>query len=117
MTTNLNQRSSSIGVENQVQKKVEKIIIVDNKGKIIAGEDRSPRTRSLESEEAAPHNPPLIIEHEHFSADEIKFTITKDRYPEVENAMRNDSSCCYLIFDRNTGLLLRSEYIMKEQRE
>jgi hypothetical protein len=87
-------------------KKLEKIIIVYNKGKSVAGEDPSPCssstsvnsavkhddyawTRSLESEEAAPHNPPLITEHEHFSAAEIKFTIPKERYEEVETVMRN----------------------------
>ena len=90
-------------------KKLEKIIIVDNKGKTVAGEDRSSWTSSHESEEAAPRNASLITEHERLSAAEIKCTIPKDRYSEVENAMRNGSSCCYLIFDRNTGLLLRSE--------
>ena len=89
-------------------KKLERVILVDNKGKTIAGEEPSPGTTSQESEEAAPH-PSLITEHERLSAAEIKFTITKDRYDEVKNAMRNGSSCCYLIFDLNTGLLLRSE--------
>jgi uncharacterized protein YnzC (UPF0291/DUF896 family) len=90
-------------------KKLEKIIIVDNKGNTVAGEERSSWTRSQQSEEATPPNAPLIKEYEYLSAAEIKFTIPKDRYEEVETAMRNGSRCCYLIFDRNTGLLLRSE--------
>ena len=90
-------------------KKLEKIIIVDNKGNTVAGEEPSSWTRSQQSEEATPPNAPLIKEYEYLSAAEIKFTIPKDRYEEVENAMRNDRSCCYLIFDINTGLLLRSE--------
>jgi hypothetical protein len=50
-----------------------------------------------------------MTETEHSSAAEIKFTIPKDRYEEVKTAMCNGSNCCYLIFDRNTGLLLQSE--------
>jgi uncharacterized protein YnzC (UPF0291/DUF896 family) len=131
-------------------KKLEKIIIVDNKGKTIAGEEEpspynsstidntgaftQPRgrdaiqpiqkeqdedvlegdrdeswTRSLESEEEAPCSL-LIRETEHLlEPAEIKFTIPKDRYQEVKTAMSNGSNCCFLIFDRNSGLLLRSE--------
>ena len=51
----------------------------------------------------------MMIEDEHLSGAEIKFTIPKERYEEVKTAMSNGSNCCYLIFDRNTGLLLRSE--------
>jgi len=51
----------------------------------------------------------MMTQDEHLSGAEIKFTIPTDRYDEVKTAMRNGSSCCYLIFDRNTGLLLRSE--------
>jgi hypothetical protein len=51
----------------------------------------------------------MMIEAEHLSGAEIKFTIPKERYEEVKTAMSNGSICCYLIFDRNTGLLLRSE--------
>jgi hypothetical protein len=133
-------------------KKIEKIIIiVDNKGKTIAGEETSPYnvstldknsaftqpqgrdaiqpiqkeqdedvmeggdgdeawTRSQESKEEETPCSLLIREDEHLLAPaEIKFTIPKDRYEEVKTAMCNDSNCCYLIFDRNTGSLLRSE--------
>ena len=136
-------------------KKLEKIIIVDNEGKTIAGEEKpSPYnsstidnnsaftqpqgkdviqpiqkgqdedvleddddgdsdeawTRSMESgEDEAPCSLP-IREAEHLLApSEIKFTIPKDRYEEVKRAISNGSNCCYLVFDRNTGLLLRSE--------
>jgi len=130
-------------------KKLEKIIIVDNKGKTIAGEEEpspynsstidnnsaftQPRgrdsiqpiqkeqdedvlegddeswTRSLESEEEGPCSL-LTREAGHLLAPaEIKFTIPKDRYEEVKTAISNGSNCCYLVFDRNTGLLLRSE--------
>ena len=66
-------------------KKLEKIIIVDNKGKTVAGEEEpSSWTSSQQSEEAAPHNASLFAEHEHLSAAEIEFTITKDRYDEVK---------------------------------
>lgn len=51
----------------------------------------------------------IMAESEHLSGAEIKFTIPKERYEEVKTAMSNGSNCCYLIFDRNTGLLLRSE--------
>jgi len=51
----------------------------------------------------------MMTEAEHLSGAEIKFTIPKDRYGEVKTAMCNGSNCCYLVFDRNTGLLLRSE--------
>ena len=51
----------------------------------------------------------IMTEDEHLSGAEIKFTIPKERYEEVKTAMSNGSNCCYLIFDRNTGLLLRSE--------
>ena len=52
----------------------------------------------------------MMTEAEHLSGDEIKFSIPKERYEEVKAAMCNGSSnCCYLVFDRNTGLLLRSE--------
>jgi hypothetical protein len=51
----------------------------------------------------------MMTQDEHLSGAEIKFTIPKDRYEEVKPAMCNGSNCCYLIFDRNTGLLLRSE--------
>ena len=137
-------------------KKLEKIIIVDNKGKTIAGEEEpspynsstidnnsaftQPRgrdaiqplqkeqdkdvlegddygdddddgawTKSQESGEEAPGKSSLIREPEHSSVAEIKFTIPKDRYEEVKTAMSNGSNCFYLVFDRNTGLLLRSE--------
>jgi len=135
-------------------KKLEKIIIVDNKGKTVAVEEEpspynsstidntgaftQPRggdaiqpiqkeqdedvlegddeslTRSLESgeevEEEAPRKASLIREAEHLlAADEIKFTIPKERYEEVKTAMSNCSNCCYLIFDRNSGSFLRSE--------
>jgi uncharacterized protein YnzC (UPF0291/DUF896 family) len=131
-------------------KKLEKIIIVDNEGKTIAGEEEpspynnstidnnsaftQPRgrdgiqpiqkeqdedvlegddeswTRSLESGEEAPRKVSLIREAEQLlAADEMKFTIPKDRYEEVKTAMSNGSNCCYLIFDRNSGSFLRSE--------
>jgi hypothetical protein len=51
----------------------------------------------------------MMTQDEHLSGAEIKFTIPKERYEEVKTAMSNGSNCCYLIFDRNTGLLLRSE--------
>jgi uncharacterized protein YnzC (UPF0291/DUF896 family) len=51
----------------------------------------------------------MMIEAEHLSGAEIKFTIPKERYEEVKTAMSNDSNCCYLIFDRNSGSFLRSE--------
>jgi hypothetical protein len=51
----------------------------------------------------------MMIEDEHLSGAEIKFTIPKERYEEVKIAMYNGSNCCYLIFDRNIGLLLPSE--------
>jgi hypothetical protein len=130
--------------------KLEKIIIVDNEGKTIAGEEEpspynsstidrnnaftQPRgrdaiqpiqkeqdedvlegddgdeawTRSLESQEVPCSL--LIRESEHLLAPaEIKFTVPKERYEEVKAAMSNGSNCCYLIFDRNSGSLLRSE--------
>jgi uncharacterized protein YnzC (UPF0291/DUF896 family) len=131
-------------------KKLEKIIIVDNKGKAVAGDEEpspynsstidnnsaftQPRgrdaiqplhkeqdkdvlegdddeawTKSQESGEEAPGKSSLIREPEHSSVAEIKFTIPKDRYEEVKTAMSNGSNCFYLVFDRNTGLLLRSE--------
>jgi hypothetical protein len=43
------------------------------------------------------------------SGAEIKLTIPKDRYEEIKTAISNGSNCCYLVFDRNTGLLPRSE--------
>ena len=51
----------------------------------------------------------MMIQDEHLSGAEIKFSIPKERYEEVKTAISNGSNCCYLIFDRNTGLLLRSE--------
>jgi hypothetical protein len=51
----------------------------------------------------------MMIEAEHLSGAEIKFTISKERYEEVKTAMCNGSNCCYLIFDRNSGSFLRSE--------
>jgi hypothetical protein len=51
----------------------------------------------------------LMTQDEHLSGAEIKFTIPTDRYEEVKTAMCNGSNCCYLVFDRNTGLLLRTE--------
>jgi hypothetical protein len=52
----------------------------------------------------------MMTEAEHFSGVEIKFTIAKERYEEVKTAMSDGSSnCSHLVFDRNTGLLLRSE--------
>ncbi|MGB8023892.1 MAG: hypothetical protein WCF06_06200 [Nitrososphaeraceae archaeon] len=51
----------------------------------------------------------IMSEAEHLSGAEIKFTIPKERYEEVKTAISNGSNCCYLVFDRNTGLLLRSE--------
>jgi hypothetical protein len=51
----------------------------------------------------------MMTQDEHLSGAEIKFTIPKERYEEVKTAISNGSNCCYLIFDRNTGLLLRSE--------
>ena len=66
-------------------------------------------TRSQGSEEEVPCSL-LKREPEHLMAGaEIKFTIPKERYEEVKTAMSNGSNCCNLIFDRNTGLLLRSE--------
>jgi hypothetical protein len=131
---------------------LEKIIIVDNKGKTLAGEERSPNnsstidnnsaftqpqwrdaiqpiqkeqdedvlegdgdeawTRSLKSGEEVEEAPCSLLtrETEHLlEPAEIKFTIPKGRYEEVKTAMSNGSNCCYLIFDRTTGLLLRSE--------
>jgi hypothetical protein len=51
----------------------------------------------------------MMIEAEHLSGAEIKFTIPKDRYEEVKTAISNGSNCCYLVFDRNSGSFLRSE--------
>jgi hypothetical protein len=51
----------------------------------------------------------MMTQDEHLSGAEIKFTIPKDRYEEIRTAMCNGSNCCYLVFDRNTGLMLRSE--------
>ena len=51
----------------------------------------------------------MMTQDEHLSGAEIKFTIPKERYEEVKSAMSNGSNCCYLVFDRNSGLLLRSE--------
>jgi hypothetical protein len=51
----------------------------------------------------------MMTQDEPLSGAEIKFTIPKERYEEVKTAISNGSNCCYLIFDRNTGLLLRSE--------
>ena len=135
-------------------KKLEKIIIVDNEGKTIAGEEEpspynsstiddnsaftQPRgkdaiqpiqkeqdedvlesdgdeawTRSLKSGEEVEEEAPcslLTRETEHLlEPAEIKFTIPKERYQEVKTAMSNGSNCCFLIFDRNSGLLLHSE--------
>jgi hypothetical protein len=79
----------------------------------LEGDDDEGWTRSLESEEEveeAPCKASLTRQAEHLSAPaEIKFTIPKDRYEEVKTAMCNGSNCCYLVFDRNTGLLLGSE--------
>ena len=73
------------------------------------GDDES-WTRSLESGEEAPRKVSLIREAEHLlAADEIKCSIPKDRYEEVKTAMCKGGNCCYLIFDRNSGSLLRSE--------
>ena len=78
---------------------------------VLEGDDDESWTRSLESgEEEAPRKASLIREAEHLlAADEIKFTIPKERYEEVKTAMSNCSNCCYLIFDRNRGSFLRSE--------
>lgn len=46
---------------------------------------------------------------EYSSAVEIKFTIPKEKYDKIKTTMNNTSNYCHLIFDRNTGLLLRSE--------
>jgi hypothetical protein len=51
----------------------------------------------------------MMTEAEHLSGAEIKLTIPKDRYEEIKTAISNGSNCCYLVLDRNTGLLLRSE--------
>jgi hypothetical protein len=51
----------------------------------------------------------MMTEAEHLSGVEIKLTIPKDRYEEVKTTMSNCTNCCYLVFDRNTRLLLRSE--------
>ena len=51
----------------------------------------------------------MMIQDEHLSGAEIKFSIPKERYEEVKTAMCNGSNCCYLIFDRNSGSFLRSE--------
>jgi len=131
-------------------KKLEKIMIVDNKGKTIAWEEPSPYNSSTTDNNSAftqprrrdaiqpiqndtPNNLGLsengeddgfiggqeweeaflkalmMTEAEHLSGAEIKFTIPKERYEEIKTAMSNGSNCCYLIFDRNTGLMLRSE--------
>jgi uncharacterized protein YnzC (UPF0291/DUF896 family) len=78
---------------------------------VLEGDDDEAWTRSLESgEEEAPRKASPISEPEHLlSANEIKFTIPKERYQEVKTAMSDCSNCCYLVFDRNTGLMLRSE--------
>ena len=75
------------------------------------GDDDEAWTRSLEpGEEEALRKASPISEAEHLlAADEIKFTIRKERYEEVKTAMSNGSNCCYLIFDRNSGSFLRSE--------
>ena len=51
----------------------------------------------------------MMTEAEHLSGAEMKFTIPKERYEEVKTAMFNGSNCGYLVFDRNTGSLLRSD--------
>jgi uncharacterized protein YnzC (UPF0291/DUF896 family) len=132
-------------------KNLEKIIIVDNEGKTIAGEEEPSTYNSstIDNNSAftqsqgrdaiqplqkdTPNNlgvsendddggciraqelqeaflkALMMIEDEHLSGAEIKFTIPKDRYEEVKTAMSNGSNCCYLIFDRNSGSFLRSE--------
>ena len=132
-------------------KNLEKIMIVDNEGKTIAGEDEpSPYNSSTIDNNSAFTQPRgrdaiqpiqkdtpnnlgvsendddggcirvqeweeaflkalMMTEAEHLSGAEIKFSIPKERYEEVKTAMSNGSNCCYLIFDRNSGSLLRSE--------
>ena len=132
-------------------KNLEKIMIVDNKGKTIAGEEEtSPYNSSTIDNNSAFTQPQgrdaiqliqkdtpnnlgisenddgcgcirvqeweeaflkalMTTQDEHLSGAEIKFTIPKDRYEEVRTAMCNGSNCCYLVFDRNSGLMLRSE--------
>ncbi|HET7285059.1 MAG TPA: hypothetical protein VFI70_10270 [Nitrososphaeraceae archaeon] len=51
----------------------------------------------------------MMIQDEHLSGAEIKFTIPKDRYEEVKTAICNGSNCCYLVFDRNSGSFLCPE--------
>ena len=125
-------------------------MIVDNKGKTVAGEEPSPYNSSTTDNNSAFTQPRrrdsiqpiqndtpnnlgisengdddgfiggqeweeaflkalMMTEAEHLSGAEIKFTIPKERYEEIKTAMSNGSNCCYLIFDRNTGLMLRSE--------
>ena len=74
------------------------------------GDNEGARTRSQESEEIEAPCSLLSREAEHLlAANEIRFTIPKERYEEVKKAISNGSNWCYLVFDRNTGLLLRSE--------
>jgi hypothetical protein len=67
------------------------------------------RCISVQEWEGAFRKALMMTQDEDFFGAEIKFTIPKDRYEEVKTAMSNGSNCCYLIFDRNTGLLLRTE--------
>jgi hypothetical protein len=79
---------------------------------VLEGDGDESWTRSLESGEEVEEAPCNLLtrEAEHLlAADEIRFTIPKDRYEEVKTVMSNGSNCCYLIFDRNSGSFLRSE--------
>ena len=72
------------------------------------GDDES-WTRSLESGEEAPRKVSLIREAEHLlAADEIKFTIPKDRYEEVKTvaiaailSLIEIPDCCYGLNQEN----------------
>jgi hypothetical protein len=75
----------------------------------ISENDYGCRCISVQEWEGAFHKAIMMTQDEDFFGAEIKFTIPKDRYEEVKTAMCNGSNCCYLVFDRNTGLLLRIE--------
>ena len=64
--------------------------------------------RCRELEEAL-RNASKMTSAEYLSTTETKFAIPRERYDDVKSAMDISSNCCYLIFDANTRMLLRSE--------
>ena len=64
-------------------------------------------TQRRELKETRPTTPSVIAKMNlHYN--EIGFEIPKEKYPEIKIAMNNNRNCFYLIFDANTGSLLRS---------